>query len=243
MIRDLQLGTAVAIAYGEGGFLGVQTDAFGKSPGTHGRQVVGQFGLMGRPLDSDGEDGALVLYADEGAEGFAWIGFDGRIANKLPELTSGSTAFYNSRGAYQLLDYETETYTLYVPVDEGDGIHIFTVGKDQNGRRTISLSHADGMTIALLDNKVMLTTKDGATSIECTTSKITVAGPTVHIESPNVLLGAGASPIACVGDIVSLILPLMVAGPYPVVVMPPPAEGAPIPVMGRIISGRSGAKA
>lgn len=245
MIRNFQLGTSVAIAYGEGGFLGVQTDGFGENSGVHGRDVIGQFGLIGRPLDASEGKGALTLFADEGAEGFAWVGYDCRDAEKWPELSSGSVALVNSKGAWIWLDYEKETIEIKVPMDDGENTHVVTIGKDESSVRTIKLTHSDGMTVTMRSDGIKAATKDDATVIEMTTSKIEVKGPTVHVNSPNVLLGeAPGAPVARVGDIVSVAVPAMIAGIYPVIPLPPglPTSAGGVLAMGQIISG-GGAKA
>lgn len=179
MIRNFQLGVATSCAYGDGGFLGVHTDLFGKTaPGGSGRDVLGVFGVVGRPLDAEGDKGALTLFGDEGAEGFAWVGYDCRDAEKWPPLSSGSVALVNSRGAYQLLDYETETSTLYVPIEEGAKAHMIQVGNDSNGKAVVDIRHADGMAVIMLENSLTIKNAAGDAYIELNDSGIVLNGNT-----------------------------------------------------------------
>jgi hypothetical protein len=230
MIRNFQLGTSVAIAYGEGGFLGVQTDGFGENSGVHGRDVIGQFGLIGRPLDASEGKGALTLFADEGAEGFAWIGFDVRDAEKCPPLSGGSAALYNSRGAYQLLDYETETSTLYVPINEGAKAHMIQVGNDSNGKAVVDIRHADGMAVIMLENSLTIKNAAGDAYIELNDSGIVLNGNTKAVGGIDIGGGA-AMPLALGPPLVTYLealhVMLLAVSKLIDIKMPPPPPPAP----------------
>jgi hypothetical protein len=146
-MRAFQIGTALAVSYDENGMLGVQVDGHGENAAGHGRYSVGSFGIVGRPKSANDDGGALTLYADEGKEGFAWCGFDHRDLTKVPPLTEGSVAVVNSDGAYQLLDCELQTYTLYVPVD--DSVHTIIAGKTATGKRIVRMMHANASHFSL----------------------------------------------------------------------------------------------
>jgi hypothetical protein len=153
---DFQLGTAIALAYDENSMLGVQVDGHGMNPGVHGRYVVGMYGLVGRPLDATDEGGALCLYADEGSEGFAWCGFDHRDLSKVPAMSGGSWCLCNSRGSFVLQDYESESTTIYVPIEDGAKAHKILVGNDGAGKPTIDILHSSGACITMTDTEVLI---------------------------------------------------------------------------------------
>jgi hypothetical protein len=141
-MTPFRLGTAVAISYDENGMLGVQVDGNGNNAAGHGRYSIGTFGLIGRPRPANDQGGSHTLHSDEGDEGFAWCGFDNRDLDKVPALTDGSVAVYNSDGAHHLLDAVAQTSTLYVPVD--DAAHMVMVGKSASGKKIIDILHANG---------------------------------------------------------------------------------------------------
>jgi hypothetical protein len=243
-LGGLQIGTAVAVAYGEDGFLGVQCDGFGKSPGANGRHVVGQFGLMGRPLDADGETGALCLFADEGQEGFAWIGFDGRASANVPPLTRGSTVLYNSRGAYQLLDHETETSTLYVPIAGGIKAHLMQIGKDSNDKAVIDIRHADGMAIIMLEHSLVIKNAAGDAYIELNDSGIVLNGNTKAVGGLDV--GGGAAlPITLAPPLVAYLQALNSALASIATIIDAKAPSAPgaVPIMSGFVASATAALA
>lgn len=173
---SFQVGTAVSLGYDENRMLGVQVDAHGENAGDNGRFCLGSYGLIGRPLAANDEGlGAPVLYADEGREGFAWVGFDHRDLEIAPPLTDGSVALYNSRGAFWLLDYDTETATFYVPMDDGAKAHCFVVGKDANGKRATELRHSDGGYFRIDENSAVIR-HNGNGYIEIKGDKINLNG-------------------------------------------------------------------
>jgi hypothetical protein len=155
-----QLGTAVAIAYDENGMLGVQADSHGEKGGG-GRYVIGAYGLIGRPMpandpETNAQLGASCLYADEGPEGFAWLGFDPRDLDKAPPLSDGSVALMNSRGSFFLLDRDTDTATLYQVRSDGTKAHTFVMGQDSNGKEYIELRHTNGAYCAITETSAVL---------------------------------------------------------------------------------------
>lgn len=181
-IQDFQVGTAVAVAYGEGGFLGVQPDGFGDNPGTNARHSLGIYGVISRPLDADENGvGALCLWGDEGAEGFAWMGFDPRDVSRVPPASGGSSGIYNSRGSFILLDHATNTSTWFVPIEfdaSGNATksHGIQVGYDANDKACINLTHADGMSVSLIANGVVIKNAAGDAYVEVGANGIVLNG-------------------------------------------------------------------
>jgi len=192
-----QLGTAVAVAYDETGMLGVQTDGFGEAPGVHGRAQVGMYGLISRPLDANADgEGALCLFVDEGKEGFAWCGFDGRDLEKIPPASGGSSGLYNSKGSFFLQDYDTETTTFYVPIEGGAKAHLLQIGFDSSDppKRVVDLRHADGMSITMLENSVTIKNAAGDAYIEINASGIVLNGNTKIVGGADIG-GVGGQPL------------------------------------------------
>lgn len=194
MELSFQLGTAISIAYDENGMLGVQVDGHGDNAGGAGRYAIGSFGLIGRPLPAT-EDGlgAVALYCDEGRDGFAWIGFDYRDQTKVPPLSDGSVALYNSGGQFWLLDYEAETATLYVPMDDASKAHTIVAGKDSNGKRYIEMRHSDGGYITITEDSVVVR-HAGNAYIEIKGDEIALNGTANTTAGLNVG-GAAAQPV------------------------------------------------
>lgn len=216
---ELWVGTALAVAEDENGMLGVQVDGFGDNPTGHGRYHIGIYGLISKPLPADKNGyGPGVLYGDEGAEGFAWLGVDPRDLDKTPVLSLGSSGLVNSRGSYIAQDYDTETTTIVGKRANGTKQHKITIGEAQDGSDVITIEHWGGTKIVMTDDE------------------ITVNAPTVHVNSPNVRLGSSpGKALARVGDGVSVTIS---AAAIAAMVVPgaPPALTA----IGKILSGASG---
>lgn len=233
----LDYDVAVVTAQGDDGWYGVQTKGFGEDEAGLGySSLQAPFGFAARPLDatikSDGTPtGCFVFRAEPGHAGdFAWFGHDPRVTDKCPQVTRGSSAQWNAKGAYVLLEYEDDTCKINVPAT-GGGNYVLTMGKNELGEQVVSLEHANT-----------------AASVKMTATQITVKAPTVHVDSPNVLLGsAPGKQVACVGDLVSVVVPqLLCAAPgSPAVPVPPTAITSTGGTMGigQIISGRSGCRA
>jgi hypothetical protein len=216
---DLWVGTAIAVAEDENGMLGVQVDGFGDNPTGHGRYHIGVYGLISKPLPASKDGlGPGVLYGDEGAEGFAWIGFDPRDLEKVPVLSLGSSGLVNSRGSYIAQDYESETTTIVGKRANGTKQHKITIGDDGNGGDVITIEHWGGPKITMTDDE------------------ITVSAPTVHVNSPNVRLGSSpGKAVATVGDGVAVTI-----SAASIAAMVAPGAPPALTAIGKILSGRSG---
>lgn len=149
-------GTAQGSEYSDG-FLTVQPDFYGEArSGGEGGVVQLPYGFLSRPLDPD-EDGACqVLHAYEGDQLHVQPTTDKRVIDKLPQLPKGASIQFGADGGFGQFDPETHTWTLYIPVDfDGAGTptkaHLFQIGKDANGKRCVTLLHADGPGISILE--------------------------------------------------------------------------------------------
>jgi hypothetical protein len=139
--------TAITTGYTREKFLAVQCDAHGTEPGEGFSKVVSPFGLASRPLDAQNDNGnykgSIVASDTEGSsEQFSWCLYDVRLASKIPPLTKGSSALYNSAGAFVLLDVDNEVELHYVP-QGANKAHAVTIGKTSSGASVICLQHAD----------------------------------------------------------------------------------------------------
>lgn len=147
------------------------------------------FGFASRPLDADiGTDGEVngcyAFICDKGnAGGFAFLGHDPRATAKCPPVTKGSATAWNARGAFDMLDYDTNTQTLYVPVEfDSEGTptkaHMMQVGFDANSKKVIDIRHCDGMAIVMLENSVVVKNAAGDAYIELNADGIVLNGNT-----------------------------------------------------------------
>jgi hypothetical protein len=236
-MMELDYDVLVVSAPTDDGWYGVQEKGFGGDKAGLGYlNFQPPFGFVSRPLDATIEtDGTPVgctqFIARLGrAGGFSWLGHDPRYTDKCPPVTRGSSAQWNAKGAYVLLEHEDDTCKINIPAT-GGGNYVLTMGKNGSGEQVISLEHANS-----------------ATLIKMTATQVTITSPTVHVNSPNVLLGsAPGKQVACVGDLVSVVVPMLncVSLGAPVVPVPPTAvttTGGTMAI-GQIISGRSGCRA
>ena len=236
MIR-WELTTAVTSEYDDAGFIGVQPAAFGtnggKNSGIGFYQQVLPLGYYARPIDRDKSGiGSLMFTATEGGKGFSWCVSDPRTS-KLPKISPGSRLWFADDGTYIRMEYSSHTTTINVEYGDGsDRRHVITIGKDGSGNPVILHKHGDGKS-----------------KIEISSEKIEVTSPTVHVNATNTLLGAAPGrAVACVGDLVAVAVPQLVAtgpGVYPVTSVPPTlmTETGGISAIGQIISGEDSVRA
>lgn len=184
-----------ATDFDEDGFLRAQPDAYGESEaGVEAHELHHTFGFMSRPiapeLDPNGEilggRACNLLTGLEGNAQHAWLGQDPRYIPFLPALKEGTSVQYGSKtpSAAAFAHFEDDgTWTCYVPVEvDADGVptkaHICTIGIDGNGKPTVTLAHADGMAVTMLDEKIQLRNTNGEVYIELSASEFTVNGNT-----------------------------------------------------------------
>lgn len=163
------------------------------------------FGFASRPLDAtispdDSVEGCLVFKVDAGRKGgMAWLGSDPRLVNKCPPMSRGSSAQWNARQAFSLLDYDSNTHTTYVPVEfDGSGTptkaHLIQVGVDANGKKVIDMRHCDGMAIVMLENSVVIKNAAGDAYLELNADGVVLNGNTKVVGGLDVG-GSGAQPL------------------------------------------------
>lgn len=190
------IGTVTLTEYDADGFLGLQMSVNGDAKsGAEPFETHHPFGFLSRPRDPDPDGrGCYGLYAWDGSQGHVWPGQDARMASSaaggvIPELGKGSSVMYGANGSFALFQSETPdgvqdgTFTLYVPV-EYDGsakptkAHIVLVGKDANGKPTISLIHSSAAYIAIGENEITATTGEpsGSAAIILKSGTIGLAG-------------------------------------------------------------------
>jgi hypothetical protein len=164
----LELGVAVASVYDDDGFLGIQVDTHGDNDaGVPPFQALMPYGLLGRPLDPESTgEGCNVVFWPDGDESHCIALNDPRIAAVAPQATKGSTGLCNARGAFQLLDYDSETLTIYVPLDDGDRAHVITIGKDDNGADYLGIVQCNGLAVSMLDDELVIKNRAGTAYIQ-----------------------------------------------------------------------------
>lgn len=189
------MGHAVLTDFDEDGHLRAQVDAYGEQQsGVEPYELHSTFGFLSRPIDPEVDIDALVrpglacnlLTASEGNAQHAWLGLDPRYIPFLPALKKGASVTYGgnrpSSVAFGHIE-ENGTWTKYVPVEvDGDGTptkaHVLQVGLDENGKAAVTLAHADGMAVTMLDEKIQLRNTNGEVYCELTASEFTVNGNT-----------------------------------------------------------------
>lgn len=181
------IGTCTVTTYVDGELVGQVSRYSGAGGAPY--QVHSPYGFRSRPTDPDSDGvGAQALYAIEGNEGHVWFLSDSRDDDKVPKLDKGGSVQHNALGSFGVLanksDTKDGTYTLYVPVAfDGAGkatkAHVLTIGLDGNGKRSITLLHADGMHISMLEggkNGVVIANKANDAWIEINDDGVSING-------------------------------------------------------------------
>ena len=196
------VGTCSLVAKDDAGWYGVQPESLGsETAGLSGFEMQPTFGFASRPVDKDGAGACTALLGYLGSrDGFAWVGHDPRYSAKCPPLTQGSSAQWNSSGAFSLLDSEEETLTIYIPLDGASKAHCVIVGKDANGKRTIELRHADGGYIRIDETSAVIR-HNGNGYVEIIGDKVNVNGQ-MNNPSGGSFGGPSAVPVAKVAELI-----------------------------------------
>lgn len=231
------VGTVATVALDDFGWYGVRVGGYGgPESGLGDAELQCAYGFASRPVDR-GEDGkgCDVLYAHAGnSETFAWFGRDARYVDKCPPLTQGSSAQWNHKGAFVLLDSEIDSLVAYIP--RGSSAHALTIGGDADNADLIDLRHASGAYLNCTtadewtirgNGNAFVNIKGDAVSINGalnTTANIQVGGPaalpvaltvplTAYLVAVEALLGVMAA------DITAKV-------PLPLPTPPPPSAAA-----------------
>lgn len=204
-------GTAQGSEYSDG-FLTVQPDFYGEAgSGGEGGVVQLPYGFLSRPLDPDDDGACQVLHAYEGDQIHVQPTTDKRVIDKLPQLQKGASIQFGADGGFGQFDPETHTWTLYIPTDfDGAGTptyaHLFQIGKDANGKRCVTLLHADGPGISILEGgKKSVVIKNAASNAYVEVNddgivlngKVTIKGGLLSLE------GAGVTPVARAAELLT----------------------------------------
>lgn len=186
-MNDLEIGNVTVSDLADGNIVGVQVDVYGEeSSGCPSGETHQPYGFYARPLDPTPEGSCYVSYQWRGDELHAWPSYDPRVTPKLPALKKGASVQHNGLGSFGHFEHNDQdgTYTLYVPVAfDGNGTptkaHVLTIGLDGNGKRSITLLHADGMHISMLEggkNGVVVANKANDAWVEVNDDGVSING-------------------------------------------------------------------
>lgn len=175
---ETDVSVALVSEYDDEGVLTAQAGGFG--PGDVGQspfEVLQPYGDISRPLDSDENDGASAFVMREASDRTSvMLLSDVRMLDLAPQSSKGSKGFVNARGAYVVADYDTETLTAYVPMDEATKAHLISVGKDTNGVPVVELVHADGQSLSMLDGHATLSGPGGGAYVSVGSDSVVING-------------------------------------------------------------------
>jgi len=158
------------------------------SDGTQGSPALDSMqplGILARPFDpatdSNGvpNDGAGVLYAWHGGEGFAIPTTDPRILKKIPPLAKGGTALHSSNPSsvgFVLLKGEDGGLLILIPGKNANQSHAISIDP---GGDSIQIRHAQGMGMAITGgakNSTVINNKSGNAYVEVNDDGVTVNG-------------------------------------------------------------------
>jgi hypothetical protein len=177
---NLQLGVALLTVRDENGFYGVQHEPFGGAGAAAPQDDLHHaYGFKGRPLDADANGRGCALWYDfDGKDGLAFLGYDPRIADKIPPVKKGGSVQYGSDGSFALFDPETRTWTLYVPYAESPAkAHLVTVGKDGNGTPIVEHASGEGPSYTMLGRVTTIKNADGSAYLVLDDNGTSVVGP------------------------------------------------------------------
>lgn len=158
----------------------VQMDAYrdvGGSPFT----IQHPYGFFSRPRDpDDGGFCSLLVYKD-GSTRLGWLGYDPRYLQQIPLLKKGGSCMYIAfplggeiASSFALLDGDDGTFQVRIPTEAGD--HEMTIGVDGANRPTVSLRHANGAVVEIVDS-IVLKSQNGGVYVEVSDSGIVLKGP------------------------------------------------------------------
>lgn len=205
MSDEIDVGT-VTLTTNEAGFIGYQIDQYGDEQGVEAGTVVQPFGFLSRPLDPSDEGACEALYFYRGNELFVLPGQDARSIALVPVLKKGASVQHNALGGFAHFENDgtNSTWTCYVPTaysgTAATRAHVVTVGVDGNGKETLNLVHASGMSIVMLkdgaNESLTLANSSGTCSIILKgTGEIVINGTKITIYGPTQVGGLGGLPV------------------------------------------------
>lgn len=196
---ELSLGKALLTLRDENGFWGVQRDHFAlkaEASDAPAYELLHTFGFSSLPLDPTHGRACSLFYGLDGAEGFAWLANDPRLAGIIPPLAKGGSVQYASDGSFASFDPDTHTWSLYVPYAQGKA-HSITAGLDGNDKPLLEVVHGDGMAVTMLEKSLVLRNAAGDAYIEINDDGIVING-NVKV---NGALEANGAKITPAGDV------------------------------------------
>lgn len=206
----LSLGLCELSERSAGGFVTLQPDPLGgQQGGGAAMETISPLGFRSRPQDPttdiDGRsvEGASLVTALDGREGFAWPAQDPRWAPFIPSEGKGGAVFYAcvQVGAwrdtsYVLLEGDDGAITIRVPVAAGAREHTITLDPTTD---EIVVSHGSGTTIRITAAGLVKLGGDGATPVALATPldawAATVAAALASLGSPVGPLASAATKV------------------------------------------------
>lgn len=142
--------------YTEDGFLGLQLDAFAENGrGISAFHHLSPLGFDARPVDPEGEVGALGWRMFDAKEGFGFPLNDVRTERALPNLNKGATRVFDTGRRKGVPFYFTQTF---------DPITATATIESHRAGGKIILKNQEGVQVAISGTTVKVT---GASSVEC----------------------------------------------------------------------------
>lgn len=244
------MGVARLSEYDGNGFLGVQVDVYGEdASGMPEWGLEHAFGFASRPRDPEKSPtnpdifvGCQVLHAWDGNEVHAWLASDPRYrpgalgGALIPQLSRGSSMVYDAAGDFSVLDVD-KGWTLYVGLDRDAGgvptaAHVLAAGVDDNLRKHVSLVHAGGMSIVMLEGgTIAISNATNTVSIVVDDSNIILNG-NVKVQGALDIGLAGAVPLVKFPDLLAAWELLKVEiGAQLALKQPAVTPGPPVPLL------------
>ena len=211
----------VTVTETDSGFLGVQHDAAGSGDeGVLPGEALYPYGFYARPADPSAAGACTVLYGYRGDSLYSLPMVDPRAIQNIPSLKKGASVQYNFLGSFAHLENDSNngTHTVYVPVEFSgttpSKAHLVQVGLESNDASAITILHADGMRITMLDNKTVIASPNNQNWIEVSDDGISFNG-NINV---NGNLGPGLLMQAWMADVATK----FTSAGFPLAVTPPP---------------------
>jgi hypothetical protein len=176
MIEEIELESIVLSGKGSDGFFYLQVEGSGEGGARPPGHVLWPIGTGGRPLDPvtgpDGQRGPAAegLVFRAGGESYTMVTLDPRVHALLPDPGKGGA--FGGYGAWLATDSKARLsvstfwgsgiqgrtpgdWTVTIPKTDAEGSpsHTITVDRQAN---TITIAHADGLTLTITNTKILL---------------------------------------------------------------------------------------